>query len=82
MQVAIARRVVKGFTVDIGQGGASFIIDSMLAPGNINLEIPDVQLTIEGRVLGYQPTADAGLYRHQMQFKNLLLTAVLEEILS
>lgn len=82
IQVIVARRAVKGFSVDIGQGGASFIVDTMLAPGMVTLEIPDVQLTLEGRILGYQPTAEAGLYRHMMQFKNLLLTAVLEEILT
>lgn len=82
MVITVAKRTVKGFTVDIGEGGASFIIDAMLAPGTVTLEIPEVQLKFEGRILSHQPTANAGLYRHQMQFKDLVLTAVLEEILT
>jgi len=82
VEVHAAKRVIKGFAVDIGQGGISFIIDSILAPGNVIVEIPEVQLTLEGKILNHQPTSNAGLYRHQMQFKEMLLNAVLEEILT
>ena len=51
------------FTVDIGEGGVSFIVDTMLHKGSVTVEIPDVQLTLEGQILGYQPTSDAGLYQ-------------------
>ncbi len=82
MQVVVAKRAVKGFTVDIGEGGISFIVDTMMNKGNVTIEIPDVQLTLEGQILGHQPTSDAGLYRHHMQFKTPLGTAVLEQILT
>ena len=82
MRVLVAKRTVKGFTVDIGEGGGSFIVDTMLHKGSVTVEIPDVQLTLEGQILGYQPTSDAGLYRHHMQFKTPLRTAVLEQILT
>lgn len=82
VEITVAKRVVKGFTCDIGQGGISFIVDAALAPGNVTAMIPDANLTLEGRILAYQPTDKANLFRHQMQFKDMLLTAVLEEILS
>ena len=68
--------------MDIGEGGISFIVDTMMNKGNVTIEIPDVQLTLEGQILGHQPTSDAGLYRHHMQFKAPLGTAVLEQILT
>lgn len=82
MQATVAKRIVRGFTVDIGEGGVSFIVDTMMNKGNVTIEIPDVQLALEGQILGYQPTADAGLYRHHLQFKKPLGTAVLEQILT
>ena len=81
LQIIVAKRTVNGVTCDIGQGGISFIIDAMLVPGNVTAIIPDANLTLEGRILAYQPTDKTGLFRHQMQFKDMLLTAVLEEIL-
>jgi len=82
MQVTVAKRTVKGFTVDIGEGGISFIVDTMMNKGSVTIEIPDVNLTLEGQILGYQPTAEAGLYRHHMQFKSPLGTVILEQILT
>ena len=81
LQVVVAKRTVNGVTCDIGQGGISFIIDTILVPGNVTAIIPGVNLTLEGRILAHQPTEKAGLFRHQMQFKETLLNAVLEEIL-
>lgn len=82
LEIIVAKRTIKGVTCDIGQGGISFIIDTMLVAGSVTAIIPDADLTLEGRLLAHQPTDKAGLYRHQMQFKEILLTAVLEEILS
>jgi|GEM_PF-1771975 len=81
LEIIVAKRTIKGMTCDIGQGGISFIVDAMLAPGTVTATIPDAELTLEGRILAHQPTDKAGLFRHQMQFKDILLTAVLEEIL-
>ena len=81
LQVVVAKRTVNGVTCDIGQGGISFIIDAMLVPGNVTAIIPGANRTLEGRILAHQPTEKAGLFRHQMQFKETLLNAVLEEIL-
>lgn len=82
MQAIVAKRVIRGFTVDIGEGGISFIVDTMMNKGIVTIEIPDVNLTLEGQILGYQPAAEAGLYRHHMQFKMPLTTIVLEQILT
>jgi hypothetical protein len=82
MQVIVAKRPVKGFTCDLGEGGMSFIVDTILSNGAVTVEVPEVNFTVEGRVIGNQPTAEAGLHRHQMQFKDPLLTATLEELLT
>lgn len=81
MQLTVAKRTLKGFMADIGQGGASFIVDTMVAPGNVKVELPEADLVLEGRILSHQPAAHPGLYRHHMQFKSILLTADLENLL-
>ncbi|HNA80483.1 MAG TPA: PilZ domain-containing protein [Turneriella sp.] len=81
MRVIVARRPIEGFTCDIGQGGLSFIVDSVLAPGLVTVELPGAKLSFEGRVTGNQ-AAEAGFFRHHMQFKDLVGTAVLEQLLS
>ena len=81
MQTVIARKLVKGFTADIGQGGVSFIVETMISPGIVIIEVPAADLVLEGRVLKYQPAAHPGLYHHHMQFTELLMTSVLERIL-
>ena len=81
MQVTVAKKLFKGYTYDIGQGGVSFIIDTVIHPGAVKIELPEANLTLEGRIITNQPTDTAGLYRHQMQFKELLLNMVLEELL-
>jgi hypothetical protein len=80
MQVTVARRILKGYTFDLGQGGLSFILDTIINPSTITIEIPDDNLVVEGKIIRNQPTEKPGLYRHQMQFKDQLPTAVLEEI--
>lgn len=82
IQVFVAKRALKGFTADIGEGGISFILDTIVVPGMVTVEIPDASLVLEGRIVGHVPAAHAGLYRHLMQFKENLRTVILEELLS
>lgn len=82
VEVTVVRRVSKGFSIDIGQGGISFLLDTMVAPGSVQLSIPEIQLSAECRVITAQPSDRAGFYRHQAQFKEPLLTSVLESLLA
>jgi len=82
VEITVVRKVVKGFSIDIGEGGISFIFDTMVAPGNVTLALPEIGLVKDCRILNAHPSDRAGFYRHQAQFKSPLLTAQLEQLLT
>ncbi|HNJ67017.1 MAG TPA: PilZ domain-containing protein [Turneriella sp.] len=81
VEITVVRKTVKGFSIDIGEGGISFILDTMVAPGTVSLALPEIQLVVECRILNAHPADRPGFYRHQAQFKSPLLVAQLEQLL-
>jgi hypothetical protein len=82
VEVTVVRKTVKGFSIDIGEGGISFILDTMVAPGTVSLALPEIQLVAECRIVSALPSDRPGFYRHQAQFKSPLLIAQLEQLLA
>lgn len=82
VEITVVRKIVKGYSIDIGEGGISFILDTMVAPGIVTLTLPETQLVTECRILSVYPADRPGFYRHQAQFKSPLLVAQLEQLLA